>query len=783
MPPEKFSIVIFQANRDAHIEEELQGLLFPEVTDPRRSSVEVSFLQTGASAVIASASVLVWFVEDPSTAKRAQDDIQALSTQSQSWRSIRAAVLLYTPNQEAAAESCIAVAKRAWTSKYASIFAYDRNRLGDVGPHLLGLYRIWSERPVTSASLEEAIESSARDSRSTLIIGESGTGKDLVAKRVYRRWCMNLRAEGAFAGWIKNPYDSEQFEAWLRDNWHVINCTSFADMNMARYELDGAMKGAFTGCDRHYEGVLLHAFGFVSVVKDKQKESLDDYLKCLVPRKFMNPKGVKFCKVPTTHLSGTIAIENPRPGVGVFFDEIGEMHPALYPLLNRFLQNDEIRPMKLTTSFVAPRSRGLPWIKTFAATSSPDWAEAARIRLWSRRTPRDRGVPLPEDLFSRLAGYVIRPPSLSADAAQIAAELDDLILGEERDYLHALNREASDLERELALISEFEQNTTDIRSLKHGDRRLEAEAHTKATNLEKRQKTINTKERKLPHKEENALLVDRKSVMALIADARVEWIPGAKKHLVALIQRTVREIRETSARNEPVPALAQYRDISVVVSKCANAVRGHKRWGRPDHKVVSEAVVDECWNHYCTASHKKGGLLALDSGVLSRHVIRLLKWLSGKQNAPLFNEDDLFAEACGKKRPRAELWCLLAYVFDPPGRSYGEGIMKPLLCTEEVTGIGIKNKNRYLNWLLTGQEGKTEKTTWCDVVPELIRRHLRSCFENRELRDTLIQATAQYPIMTGAVEGCDVETFVDALRDSLLARLSEAKQKEAGREG
>ncbi|QTL37399.1 nitric oxide reductase transcriptional regulator NorR [Pseudoalteromonas viridis] len=84
--------------------------------------------------------------------------------------------------------------------------------------------------------LKQDIDLVANSELSVLIQGETGTGKELVARRIHEH---SSRAQGPFV---------------------QVNCASLSE-HLAESEFFGHRKGAFTGADRHREGKFLVAHG------------------------------------------------------------------------------------------------------------------------------------------------------------------------------------------------------------------------------------------------------------------------------------------------------------------------------------------------------------------------------------------------------------------------------------------------------------------------------------------------------------------------------------------
>lgn len=123
-----------------------------------------------------------------------------------------------------------------WLSSYiAHFFEFAKNIQKRDAHHLkqLSYYKkshIVTQSPIMFQLLEEADKSAESDS-SVMILGETGVGKELVARRIHE---MSLRAE--------KPY--------------IIVDLSAIPENLVESELFGHEKGAFTGADRQKKGKI-----------------------------------------------------------------------------------------------------------------------------------------------------------------------------------------------------------------------------------------------------------------------------------------------------------------------------------------------------------------------------------------------------------------------------------------------------------------------------------------------------------------------------------------------
>lgn len=96
------------------------------------------------------------------------------------------------------------------------------------------------------------IEFAASHDLPVLIVGETGTGKEGVARAIHRRWRQEVIR--------KSGIDAQM----LPEAPMIVNCGSLSP-ELARAELFGAVKGSFTGCDRHSLGHFLRACGINAI--------------------------------------------------------------------------------------------------------------------------------------------------------------------------------------------------------------------------------------------------------------------------------------------------------------------------------------------------------------------------------------------------------------------------------------------------------------------------------------------------------------------------------------
>ena len=117
-------------------------------------------------------------------------------------------------------------------------------------------YRILFGQSVAMKKVEQMIEAAAAYDCSVLISGESGSGKELVARRIYSR---SDRSDKPFV---------------------VVNCAAIPE-NIIESELFGYVKGAFTGADREKTGLIEQAHGGTLFLDEVNNASLSLQAKLL----------------------------------------------------------------------------------------------------------------------------------------------------------------------------------------------------------------------------------------------------------------------------------------------------------------------------------------------------------------------------------------------------------------------------------------------------------------------------------------------------------------------
>ncbi len=183
--------------------------------------------------------------------------------------------------------------------------------------------------PRDALTLFSTLDRFGPSSLSIVIHGETGTGKERVARAIHDA----------------SPRRQNPFLA--------INCAAMPDA-LLEDELFGHRKGAFTGADRERSGLLVEADG------------------------------------------GTL-----------FFDEVGEMSPAMQAKLLRVLENGEVRPMG------SERTRKVD-VRTLFATHA-DLGEAVNAKRFR------------EDLYFRIAPVTVEIPPLRHRLEDLPLLLEDIL--------------------------------------------------------------------------------------------------------------------------------------------------------------------------------------------------------------------------------------------------------------------------------------------------------------------------------------------------------------------
>jgi hypothetical protein len=246
----------------------------------------------------------------------------------------------------------------------------------------------------TRLSQSGVIQQAAHHDLPILIVGPTGAGKEALARRIHRQWrSVKIGAETTPSG---VNYDMVSY-----------NCAGWADEKIARAELFGHVRGAYTGAERPFAGALLQASmgSFPKTVENTRYGPQQEFKTMLTGTK----------KVECGEDGKTLYVKlGAHPTATVFLDEIADLSPLVQSMLLRYLENWEVMPVKYAGIVRNVR------VRIIAATSNPligawatdelhaeNWAEAGRSVL-----------PLRPDLFFRIKGQVIRAEGITLENAE-----------------------------------------------------------------------------------------------------------------------------------------------------------------------------------------------------------------------------------------------------------------------------------------------------------------------------------------------------------------------------
>jgi len=336
--------------------------------------------------------------------------------------------------------------------------------------HVLAIARARLAGVRHSARQVSYIRSLATSDDSVLILGESGVGKEQVARSIHESWCS------------LHPDENQ-----VRPNFVTLNCAGLTT-SLIRGELFGIVKGAFTGAQSHTLGRILEAAGIatrsaqskneiekrigelkrissdlenfdgnIRPVRDainrngklsdelgvhvdaltERAKSLLSFAKELVES---SESGLCFFKDTSRIDSGTesffhwIRSRNSNDvdwkngerdvyikpyGSGqlrargtLFLDEFSTMEVESQRILLRFLNDWEIMPVGCE-GMIRPLHDQMPLVRVIATSNSPEWMEMSKGRFDER--------PDAADVFFRLSRHVLTVP------APNEAEVDSLV--------------------------------------------------------------------------------------------------------------------------------------------------------------------------------------------------------------------------------------------------------------------------------------------------------------------------------------------------------------------
>lgn len=145
--------------------------------------------------------------------------------------------------------------RAAWVTKF-EVTERDRERVVRLVASIYDCYRKGRDLRAVWPSIEFA----ALHDDPVLIVGETGSGKELIARTIHNRWCEEKvrAAEGATK--LPRAQLEARVEELQESSWCIVNCAGLRG-ELARSELFGHVKGSFTGADEHSIGLILSACG------------------------------------------------------------------------------------------------------------------------------------------------------------------------------------------------------------------------------------------------------------------------------------------------------------------------------------------------------------------------------------------------------------------------------------------------------------------------------------------------------------------------------------------
>lgn len=240
-----------------------------------------------------------------------------------------------------------------------------------------------------------AIELAAVHDQPVLIVGETGTGKEYVARNIHRRWAQEKFRDREFAvpGAAQDPADVP---------FVAINC-SLLDPEIGRTELFGAVQGTYSSLERHRLGAVLRAAGLTLASDsslDGSTASPTDFRDRLLRDNgsLLEPVGGN----QSFDLALTSDERVPHLYGVLFLDELAELPGQSQSQLLRLLQSMEVSPLGYPGTI-----QGLN-LRVLAATNDAQVAALAGHEL-RYDMPRPNASSLFRgDLISRLKGQVIK---------------------------------------------------------------------------------------------------------------------------------------------------------------------------------------------------------------------------------------------------------------------------------------------------------------------------------------------------------------------------------------
>lgn len=255
--------------------------------------------------------------------------------------------------------------------------------IGELADKLKSFFLAFAEGYTQLESLA-AIDFAATHDMPVLIVGETGTGKEYIARQIHRRW--------------KQRKDNNL----IPEEPTIVNCAALSE-ELARDELFGHVRGAFSGADDHKLGAILSACGCTdfqaNIRRIRSSSNVNDFERGFEEanewRVQATPQGLEFI--------------NNEPSGTLFLDEFGDLPPPVQTLLLRYLQAQEVQPLGY------PRVIKDANVRIVVATSDPRVAKFVGVQLYGGwRSKAEMKRPLREDLIFRVKGQVVRAERITA---------------------------------------------------------------------------------------------------------------------------------------------------------------------------------------------------------------------------------------------------------------------------------------------------------------------------------------------------------------------------------
>lgn len=333
---------------------------------------------------------------------------------------------------------CMPRAGRPYIAKYWK----EDSSIGRMVDRIATLYEIWKEGYTELVMLAQ-IEEAAMTNEPVMLVGETGTGKEYLAKAIHKRWA-------------QEEIKARRLDKGALSRFVAVNC-SVLTPNLAANELFGHIPSAWTDAKFTYLGKILGP-GCGGQLGRADQGGTDPVVKfkemCKV---FLEPEREEESGVEKNRQNETphfilrrpnpnnaaemIAQEIKRPKemqpLGtLFLDEFGDLPVEVQAQLLRYLESWEIQPqglpgvvkgarLRIITATSDPRFAAFAGCKggskgrsTEEGLSVQDFTLAPLIGQW--RTEEQLAEPLRADLLFRVKGHVVRAqPVTSANAEKV----------------------------------------------------------------------------------------------------------------------------------------------------------------------------------------------------------------------------------------------------------------------------------------------------------------------------------------------------------------------------